>query len=104
MKKITVIGFGSWGIALACLLDKNGHTVTAWDNNRDYVNEIAKTRRNNYLPDVVIPSSIAITSDVKTAGEGAEIFVLAYSARKTQSPVTIKHMMITGLPHWAGRI
>jgi glycerol-3-phosphate dehydrogenase (NAD(P)+) len=81
MKKVTVIGFGSWGMALACLLDKNGHTVTAWDSNADYVNEIIKTRRNSYLPDVAVPSSIAVTSCVETAVQDAEIFVLALTSK-----------------------
>jgi glycerol-3-phosphate dehydrogenase (NAD(P)+) len=78
--KITVIGFGSWGIALACLLHRNGHTVTAWDASPEYVAEISNSRRNNYLPQVVIPSDITITNDVKTAALGAEIFVLALTS------------------------
>ena len=43
--KITIIGFGSWGIPLGILLQKNGCDVTAWDN-ENYVNELKKTRRN----------------------------------------------------------
>lgn len=80
MKKISVIGFGSWGIALACLLDKNGHNVLAWDMEA-YVNELHKTRRNRYIPEVIIPSSIGITHDVKAAGEHAEIFVIALPSK-----------------------
>ena len=30
MKKISVLGAGSWGTALAMLLDENGHEVTIW--------------------------------------------------------------------------
>ena len=30
MAKVTVLGGGTWGIALAQLLDKNGHEVTVW--------------------------------------------------------------------------
>jgi glycerol-3-phosphate dehydrogenase (NAD(P)+) len=78
--KITVIGFGSWGIPLACLLDKNGHTVTAWDN-ETYVNELLKTRRNNYLPEVVVPSSVKITCDIAEASEGAEMFLIVLASR-----------------------
>ena len=78
--KISVIGFGSWGIPLGCLLDKNGHEVTAWDNEA-YINELIKTRRNDYLPNVVIPSSINITSNIQTAAESAEVFVFACASK-----------------------
>ncbi len=30
MAKVGVIGAGSWGTALALLLNKNGHDVTIW--------------------------------------------------------------------------
>ena len=32
MANIGVIGAGSWGTALALLLDKNGHAVTEWSH------------------------------------------------------------------------
>ena len=32
MAKVSVIGAGSWGTALALLLSKNGHDVTMWDS------------------------------------------------------------------------
>ncbi|MCL2376632.1 MAG: NAD(P)-dependent glycerol-3-phosphate dehydrogenase [Defluviitaleaceae bacterium] len=77
MKKITVIGFGSWGIALACLLAKNGHTVTAWEFNPDMAQKLDAEREHKaFLPGVAIPKSICITSDVAKAAEGAEIFLI----------------------------
>ena len=30
MSKVSVIGAGSWGTALACVLNDNGHDVTIW--------------------------------------------------------------------------
>ena len=78
--KITIIGFGSWGIPLGCLLHKNGHTVTAWDN-AEYVEKLLKTRRNEYLPEAEIPPEITITSDISAAAEAAEMFVLACTSR-----------------------
>lgn len=96
MKKISVIGFGSWGIPLACLLEKNGHKITAWDN-ENYVSELLKTRRNLYFPETVIPPSIEITYDIKTAAQ-AEIFILALASRDISS------VMPLFAPHLSGTI
>lgn len=76
-KNITVIGFGSWGIALSCLLNKKGHNVTAWEYKKDLANYLNNTRKHPiYLADVSIPRSIKITGDIKKATENSQIFVL----------------------------
>ena len=38
MSKVSVIGAGSWGTALAILLEKNGHEVTLWSHREEEVN------------------------------------------------------------------
>jgi glycerol-3-phosphate dehydrogenase (NAD(P)+) len=78
--KISLIGFGSWGIPLASLLNQNGHEVTAWDN-ENYINELLKTRVNKYLPKYKIPSSINITHSVEIAAQSAEMFVFALASK-----------------------
>ena len=46
MAKVSVIGAGSWGTALALLLYKNGHEVTLWSINNDEVEELKKEREH----------------------------------------------------------
>ena len=46
MAKITVLGAGGWGIALAVLLHNNGHEVTIWSAVEREVNDINETREN----------------------------------------------------------
>jgi len=81
MKKISVIGFGSWGIALADVLCRNGHDVLAWDGGAEYIAELRETRKNSYLPQVIIPERIRLTNDVLEAANHAEIFVLAVPSK-----------------------
>jgi len=91
--KITIIGFGSWGIALACLLAENGHAVTGWDNPA-YIEKLRKNGRvNEYLPKVVIPESVRLTDDVSEAATGAEMFVVALSSKAiaTTAPSFSEH-------------
>lgn len=82
MKKVTVIGSGSWGTALAVMLAENGHEVVIWSRRQDAVEELLQERKNEkYLPGVTIPESIQATTDHKSAVQGAEIIILAVPSR-----------------------
>ena len=81
MENICVIGFGSWGIALACLLEKNGHNVTMWEPNKDLADMLDKERENKRsLPGVLIPQSITITSDINLA-TASDLLLIALSSK-----------------------
>lgn len=77
MAKISVIGAGTWGTALAILLNGNGHQVTIWSALPAEVEELSKTRVHRNLPKAVIPEEIAITADLKEAMEERDLLVLA---------------------------
>ena len=82
MKKVTVIGSGSWGTALAVMLAKNGHEVVIWSRRQDAVDELLQERKNEKdLPGVAIPESIQATTYHKAAVQGAEIIILAVPSR-----------------------
>ena len=53
MKKIGVIGAGSWGTALAITLSDKGHQVKIWDLDKAHLEDLAENRENRkYLPGV----------------------------------------------------
>jgi glycerol-3-phosphate dehydrogenase (NAD(P)+) len=59
--KIQVMGSGGWGIALARLLLKNGHSVSLWGRNPHKIHRLAYDREDRgLLPGVLIPAEIAI--------------------------------------------
>lgn len=75
-EKITVIGDGGWGTALALVLLRNGHDVTLWGPFEDYINETRAKRENvKFLPGVTLPENLKLTADRKVASE-ASAFVL----------------------------
>ncbi|MEW6570302.1 MAG: NAD(P)H-dependent glycerol-3-phosphate dehydrogenase [Nitrospirota bacterium] len=62
MSYISVIGAGSWGTTLACLLSEKGYDVTLWVREKDLAEEMDRTRENRiYLPGITIPEDIKIT-------------------------------------------
>ncbi|WP_372799042.1 NAD(P)H-dependent glycerol-3-phosphate dehydrogenase [Pontiella sp.] len=80
--KVTVIGDGGWGTALAMVLDRNGHEVTVWGPFENYVDEIRIFRENvTYLPGVKLPDTISWTSVHENAVEEAELVVIVVPSR-----------------------
>lgn len=77
MAKVTVLGSGGWGTALAVSALKSGHTVSLWSPFEQEVSELNKTRENvKLLPGIKIPDDINITSDINCAS-GSLITVIA---------------------------
>ncbi len=104
MSKVSVIGAGSWGTALAILLEKNGHHVTLWSHREEEAKELAKNREHRTkLPGVHIPEGIVITGDLENALREKEVIVFAVpsvavrSTAKKVSPYVKKGQLIVNV-------
>lgn len=86
MAKIGVIGAGSWGTALAVLLNSNGHEVMIWSVIKEEV-EMLRTKRQHEtkLPGVVLPGEILLTNDLREAMEDKDVLILAVPSPYTRS-------------------
>ena len=63
-RSIGVIGAGSWGTALALVLQDNALPVTIWGNNAPHIMEMRKSGENAaYLPGVKLPSALRLTTE-----------------------------------------
>lgn len=85
-QKITVLGPGSWGSALAQVLAENGHDVVIWGNNPAQIDEINTYHTNrHYLPNLKLPSSICGEKDLATAVKDADavLFVVPTKAMRS---------------------
>ena len=75
--KITVVGAGAWGTAIAVSLSDR-HEVALWGHNPGQCRVIAATRRNQrYLPEIALPAQIAIESEFDVAVAAAELVLVA---------------------------
>ena len=78
MRKISVIGAGSWGTAIAFVLAENGHDCLLWARREEQSTEINKNNQNNaYLPNVTLPKNLLATSELKNAVDHGEILIIA---------------------------
>ena len=67
MKKIAILGGGSWGTALAIALmrSRQPHRIALWVHGIELAHAIQATRVNEvYLPGFELPGEVAVTSDI----------------------------------------
>lgn len=78
MRRIAVLGAGSWGTALAISLAEAGHDVALWVRRPDAAKQIRRERHNpTYLPDALIPPGVDVTSDLEEAARNRRMWVFA---------------------------
>lgn len=74
---IGMLGAGTWGIALARMLQLNGCAVTVWSALTEEIETLTATRRHPKLPDVALPEGILYTTDLSLACQDKDILVMA---------------------------
>ena len=95
-KNIAVIGSGSWGIALAWRLQKNGFNVTLWARREETASKLRSEREDKEkLPGVILDKDIKITSNMEEALKDAGMIVV------TVPSVAIREVCVKMKPYLA---
>lgn len=75
--KVTILGAGAYGLALALTFYRNNNDVTVWTKIESERDNLIKTRQNNKaLPNVIIPEDITITADISCCNK-SDIVIIA---------------------------
>ena len=78
MAKISVIGSGSWGTAIAWLLCNNGHDLTLWSYLEEENEMLCESHENkDKLPGVILPETVKYTTSLEKAVNGADMLIMA---------------------------
>lgn len=64
---ITILGTGTWGMALARALTLAGHKVICWSKFEEEVKTLSESRNHKNLPGMAIPKEIGFTTDLSEA-------------------------------------
>ena len=85
MKRIAIIGAGSWGTALGTLAARAGHEVHLWSHDPAVVETINSEHVNpRYLTGLQIPDTVRATNNLIDAVKRAEIVILAAPSHATR--------------------
>lgn len=84
-KKIAVIGAGAWGTALGIAASRAGNDILLYAREVTVVDQINSEHTNLFLPDVILPTQIKATGNLKEALDFADIVLLTIPAQFTRA-------------------
>lgn len=87
-KKITVLGAGAWGTALASAMVRSGHETILWGRDKDVLTQISNHKENSkYLKSIILPDQLGISSDINLAIKNADLILLVTPAQTVHSVI-----------------
>jgi len=103
MQKITVIGAGSWGLALARLLANKDQQVSIWDKDKAALDSLRDTRKHpRLLPGFVLPQNVFVAENLEDTIQDSEDIVLTVPSHVMRAVctslkpyLTSKHTLIS---------
>lgn len=85
MKKIAIIGSGSWGVALAIHLAKLGNEIKIWSFMQEEADLINHEKKCKFLPEITIPEGIVCTTSYKEAIKDTEVILHVTPSKFTRN-------------------
>lgn len=87
MKKVAIIGSGSWGVALGIHLASLGHQVKIWSFDKEEARLINEEKKCKFLPMATIPENVECKNDFKEVIEGADFILHVTPSKFTRDTV-----------------
>ena len=98
MGKVTILGAGGWGLALALTLHKNSHKVTVWSSFAEEVALLREKRTNErLLKGIIIPEDIEITGDISVVSDDDVIVIATPSFAVRETAARLKEVPFSGI-------
>ena len=98
MRVITIIGSGSWGVALAIHLAKLGNKIQMWSHSEEESELINNEKKCKFLPNAELPEGIVATTSFKDAIEGSDFIIHVTPSKFTRETVQKYKQFVTNQP------
>ena len=98
MKKVAIIGSGSWGVALGIHLAKLGHQVKIWSFAKEEADLINNEKKCMFLPNVTIPDGIICTLSYEEAIKDTDFILHVTPSKFTRNIVKEYKQFVTNQP------
>ena len=87
-QKVTILGAGAWGTAIACTAARAGSNTQLWGRNSTKLAIQAKENKHPQFPDINLPDNIIYQPNIQQAITDADIIFLAIPTQKMRSFLT----------------
>ena len=77
MKRIGILGAGTWGMALARMLTVSGNDVLVWSAIEREIDSLSTTRKHPNLPQMKIPDELRFTKSIEEVCKDKDILLFA---------------------------
>lgn len=85
MKTISIIGSGSWGVALSTHLARSGNKVKIWSFSQEEANLINNEKKCKFLPEITLPDNIVCYTDYEKALEDSDLILHVTPSKFTRN-------------------
>ena len=94
-ERITIVGGGAWGTALALTAHRAGRRVMLWAREAAVVDTVARTGRNPFLPSAELPAGITVTADLAAALGATDLVVLVSPSQHLRATARRVEVLLT---------
>ena len=94
---VCILGAGAFGSALAVALSDR-HDVHLWGRDGVALREMAQSRKSSRLPNVTLVENITVTTEAKTALQGADFILSAIPLQATHAALSALTPLFAGQP------
>lgn len=78
--KVSILGSGAYGLALATEIYENKHEIIMWTPFEEEKNNLETTRKHPGIGTITLPKEIDFTTDLKIALENKDLIIIALPA------------------------